>query len=171
MKLAEREIVRPASAPAAVVIIAPAWRFGRRGPVRRAVEAAVARWKERGASVVVACQAAAAPALREGADVVIIPASETGLSAVACALDTCSSDPVFITDVDAEASAETLSALRAVLGEDAAVAAVVDRERGLRPFPLLCRRAARPLIGALLEEADGSIESLLRRPWARLATL
>jgi molybdopterin-guanine dinucleotide biosynthesis protein A len=171
MELVENEIASPASAPAVAVILAPAWRFGRRAAAKRAVVDAVARWTGRGQRVVVACQAAAVPVLRETAEIAIIPASETGLSAVACVLDMCEADPILIADVDADASAETLAALWAVFGEDASVAAVVDKERGLRPFPLLCRRSVRPLIDALLDEPGGSLETLLRRPCARLAAL
>lgn len=173
---ARREQVQTAAArrmAAAAVLLCPPWRFGRRGLAVRAVEQAARRWAPRVESLVVACPAVAEPELRAlGFSTAITPVSESGLSLLAGALRAASAERVLVLDKLSDAPESALWALEeALLEPDAAIAGLVDKEIGLREFPLLCAREVLPVVDALLGAGHTSLHDLMRRPFARYVTL
>jgi len=169
-KLAPAAAVRPSLT---AVILAPRWRLGRRAAARRAVDAALERWRPHVRRLLVAAQAAAVPALKTSAadELLIVPESDSSLSAVSCALSACPEDPLLLLDPAVEVSPERLDEMAAALLPRTPAVALVHPEKRLLPFPLLVRQAARPLIEALLEQGCGDVGDLMRRPSARLILL
>ena len=155
------------------LVLAPRWRLGRRAAAKRAVSATLEQLRPLARRALVACQAAAAPSLRElqADDVLIVPDSESTLSMLQCALEACPDDPLLIAPAGCEIRLDAVLAMvAAVQDEGAAVSAAVDR-RGLLEFPIACRPAVRPVVTGCLYMGQESLADLLRRPCARLVTL
>ena len=55
--------------------------------------------------------------------------------------------------------------------DEAGIVAGLHPREGLQPFPLLCHAKTCRAIGALLDDGERSLQSLLRRPQARLVRI
>jgi molybdopterin-guanine dinucleotide biosynthesis protein A len=156
------------------LILAPRWRLGRRAAAKRAVAATAEALRPLARRVAVACQGAAAPALRDAraGEIIIVPDSESPLSALGCALDACGDDLILVVAAGTRPSARIVQALVSALQDDetAGVSACVELRRPVG-LPLLCRRSLRPIVAACLYAGQTSLLDVLRRPCARLITL